>query len=190
MLRHTPEGGGVTITIGLSQVPKLSVVLIFVLFAGFGSGSVAALLACVTVTMFLNVPHIVTGNLKEKIASAVSLGCKDLFALHEIGITGPAPGEQLIGSPVLEPAPVYVEPAGAVGVSVRLSGATDGTWPMFLMVTVHSTDCGPLTAHVLVTFKSGPVGACAITVNGARNKAAPKSDSSPLIELEFVCVFI
>ena len=130
------------------------VVHIFVLLAGLGSGGVAGLRPCDTVAQFQNVPP--CGTLKENKAVPDSLGCITFWAVHEIGRTGPAPGEQLKGRE--PPAPVNVETGGALGVSVKLSGATDATWPMFLMVTVQSTDCcGPLT-HTFVTLKSGPPG--------------------------------
>ena len=128
-------------------VGTVIVVHIFVLLAGLGSGC-----ACDTVAQFLNVPP--CGTVKEKRAVPDSLGCRDLLAVHEIGRTAPAPGVQPIGRE--PPPPVNVEPGGAVGMSDKLSGATEAILPIFLTITVHSTDCGPLTAHVFVTLRSGP----------------------------------
>ena len=164
--------------IGPPPPPTIIVVHIFVLLAGLGSGSVAVLLPCDTVAQFVNVP--LCGTLKERRMVPDCPGVREVAAaVHVIGtlVTGPA-AEQPTGK--LPPAPVYSVPGGkTVTVSVKPSGATDGTVPMFLTMMVQSTDCGPLTVHVFVTLKSGPT-ACA--VNGIRNIAAPISGKSRFIK--------
>lgn len=164
--------------IGPPPPPTVIVVHIFVLLAGLGSCGVAVLLPCDTVAQFVNVPP--CGTLKERRMVPDWPGVREVAAaVHVTGalVTGPA-AEQPTGR--LPPAPVYKVPGGTtVTVSVKLSGATDGTVPMLVTVIVQSTDCCPLIAHVFVTLKSGPT-ACA--VNGIRNIAAPISGKSRFIK--------
>lgn len=149
-------------------------VQMLVLLVGLGSGSVAAFWLADTVTQLPKRPPF--GTVKENKAVPDSPGCRDLLAVHEIGSTGPAPSAHDMGRD--PPPPVYVEPAGALGVSTRVSGATDGTPPMLVTVTVHSTDCGPLTAHALTTLRSGPLVGCAEAAMAANNVAALASSKN------------
>lgn len=135
----------------------ITVVQMLVLLEALGSGWVPELLACVTVAQFLNVLPGVTAN--ENRAKTDSPGASDLVDVQGIlaGTGTLLEPEQLRGKPGPDPQNENSEPGAAVGVSVNVRGAADDTCPIFLMVTVHRTVFGRVSAHVLVTLKSAAV---------------------------------
>ena len=145
----TPRSGA-----GVVPPPEtMTDVQMLVLLPRTGSGATPGLVGCVTVTQLFSVPP--WGNWNENRAVCEAPGGMEALAVQLIGSTGPAPGVQEIGS--VPPPPVNTAPGGAVGRSVSVSGASDGTVPLFLTEITHSTPllAWPWVLQILVTCRSG-----------------------------------
>lgn len=134
-----PVGGG---TITVEQM--------LVLLPGLGS-----ICGVVTVAQLVMVPPV--GKWKENVAvfELAEPGSREVFALQEIGVIGPAPGVQLV--PNVPSPPVRVAFEGApLTTSAMCMGLVVGVVPLLVTVIVQSTDWGPLTTQLLVALTSGP----------------------------------
>jgi hypothetical protein len=150
---------------------------------------VPTLVPSVTVAQLVNDPPF--GSLKENRAVFDWLGAREAAAWHEMGRMGPAPGVQLMGS--VPPPPVNRPLDGAPETtSVRVIGLTEAAVPIFETVTVQSTDCGPFTAHVLVTFKSGATALAAVRALRLRHKkiAAETTIPTAVVLTMFISPFL